>query len=120
MLLIVTYRGDELTRRHPLYQLLPILVRESSATRLALHPLESGDTKELVRGRFGLSDDDDTVRLVAYLHERGEGNPFFIGELLETLADERVLREEGDRWEWITGSIAGEEIEPRTIRGASR
>src|SRR5437763_5242950 len=34
LLLLATYRADELTRRHPLYQLLPTLVREAHAARL--------------------------------------------------------------------------------------
>src|SRR5207302_1809064 len=40
LLLVATYRADELTRRHPLYQLLPTLVREARATRLDLRPLD--------------------------------------------------------------------------------
>src|SRR5215212_1069784 len=34
LLVIVTYRIDELTRRHPLYQLIPVLVREAGAERI--------------------------------------------------------------------------------------
>src|SRR5262249_24984429 len=33
LLLLATYRADELTRRHPLYALLPALVREARAAR---------------------------------------------------------------------------------------
>ena len=33
ILLIATYRAEDVTRRHPLYALLPILSRETSATR---------------------------------------------------------------------------------------
>ncbi len=33
ILLVATYRSDELHRRHPLYTLLPLLVREASAER---------------------------------------------------------------------------------------
>jgi predicted ATPase len=35
---VVTYRADELTRRHPLYHLLPVLVREARAIRVDLRP----------------------------------------------------------------------------------
>jgi DNA-binding CsgD family transcriptional regulator len=104
ILLLGVYRVDEITRRHPLYQLLPLLVRESSATRLSLHPLASADTLALVRGRFHLSD-ADTARLVTYLDKRGEGNPFFIGELLETLIEERVLR--ASDMGWVLGDLSG-------------
>src|SRR5262245_17430433 len=39
LLLLATYRSDELTRRHPLYQLLPTLEREAHAARLDLRAL---------------------------------------------------------------------------------
>jgi DNA-binding CsgD family transcriptional regulator len=109
LLLLTTYRADELTRRHPLYALLPVLVREANATRLALHPLEEEATAALARGRFTLPDADNT-RLVAYLDARGEGNPFFIGELLQTLVEERVLRERDGGW--TLGDLAGASVPP--------
>jgi tetratricopeptide (TPR) repeat protein len=109
LLLIVTYRTDELTRRHPLYQLLPALVREANATRIALQSLEVDAMDALVRARFSLSD-ADTTRLVAYLHARGEGNPFFVGELLQTLIEERVLRERDDGG--TLGDLAGVQVPP--------
>ena len=43
-LLVVTYRDDEVTRRSPLYRLLPTLVRESRARRIELRRL--GDRAE--------------------------------------------------------------------------
>jgi len=109
LLVLATYRTDELTRHHPLYQLLPVLVRESSAVRLALRPLEMGDTDALVRGRYALPD-VDACRLVTYLDERGEGNPFFIGELILTLIEERVLRNGDNRW--TLGDLAGVKVPP--------
>ena len=39
ILLTVTYRDDELTRRHPFYHLLPALIRESDAIRIELAAL---------------------------------------------------------------------------------
>ena len=46
LLLLATYRSDEVTRRHPLAQLLPALVREAHAARLDLRPLDD----EAMRG----------------------------------------------------------------------
>lgn len=54
LLLVATYRADELTRHHALYQLLPTLVRESSATRFDLRPFEFDDLRALIPRR-GLS-----------------------------------------------------------------
>ncbi len=97
LLLLATYRSDELTRRHPLYAQLPTLVREARATRLELHRLEEGDLRALVQGRYALPPADE-ARLVAYLLARAEGNPFYAGELLRSLADERILQWRDGGW----------------------
>jgi ATP/maltotriose-dependent transcriptional regulator MalT len=91
ILIGVTYRSDELTRRHPLYTLLPLLVREAGATRIDLKPLAADDVRTLVETRYPLPEAGVTP-LVTYLIERSEGNAFFIGELLRTLEEEGVLQ----------------------------
>jgi DNA-binding CsgD family transcriptional regulator len=90
ILLAVTYRSDELTRRNPLHALLPLLVWESGATRIDLRRLEPHDVHTLVEIRYRLSA-PDAARLGEYLNRRASGNPLFLGELLRTLAEERVL-----------------------------
>ncbi len=97
MLLIVTYRVDELTRCHPLFQLLPLLVREAQPERIELRPLDNTDTKSLVADRYVLAAGDQR-RLVAYLLAHAEGNPIFLEELLRTLETERVLRPTKHGW----------------------
>ncbi len=82
ILLIATYRAEDVTRRHPLYALLPILSRETSATRPDLHRLPLADVEAMVADRYQLPAADAT-RLVAYLHERADGNAFFTMELLQ-------------------------------------
>ena len=91
ILIIATYRDDELTRRHSLYQLLPMLVRESQAERIALHSLDELDVRAFVGDQYSLNA-DDVERLSSYLHALGEGNPFFVGELLRGLEDDGVLQ----------------------------
>ena len=39
ILLVATYRSDELHRRHPLAPLMPLLVREAGAERVEVKPL---------------------------------------------------------------------------------
>ncbi|HET8625891.1 MAG TPA: AAA family ATPase, partial [Thermomicrobiales bacterium] len=97
LLLLATYRRDELTRRHPLYALLPLLVREARAARLDLRPLDEAGLRALVAG-YALPPEDEAP-LVAYLRERSEGNPFFAGELLRALAEEGGLRRAGAAWD---------------------
>ncbi|MGN6699970.1 MAG: AAA family ATPase, partial [Thermomicrobiales bacterium] len=109
LLLLVTYRADELTRRHPLYALLPLLVREARAARLDLHPLADDDLRALVRARYALPPGDED-RLAAYLRARAEGNPFFTGEVLRTLEEERAVRPQDGGW--TLGDLAGVGVPP--------
>jgi tetratricopeptide (TPR) repeat protein/transcriptional regulator with XRE-family HTH domain len=97
VLLIATYRGDELTRHHPLFQLLPLLVREAQPERIELRPLDNTDIESLVADRYTLAAPDQR-RLVAYLLTHAEGNPFFLEELLRTLEAERVLGAATNGW----------------------
>ena len=90
ILLIATYRDDEIARDHPLAQLLPALVREGRVHRLQLQRLDEGAVLAMVRERYRLSAEDES-RLVEYLGRLAEGNPFFVHELLYTLEEQRVL-----------------------------
>jgi hypothetical protein len=107
VLLVATYRTEEVERRHPLHTLLPLLIREAIPARVTLRALTDNDVRAIIGVRYAL-DTEDLDRLVAYLQARAEGNPFFIGELLQTLEDEAVLRPlppnadnpaRGERWE---------------------
>jgi len=97
LLIIVTYRDDELNRHHPLAELIPLLVREAPVERLDLHPLDADAARALVRNRYDLPN-EDAVRLAAYLIERTEGNALFMIELLRTLEEEGFLHHDGGRW----------------------
>ena len=97
VLLVATYRDDELTRRHLLFELLPLLAREDGASRMTLHRLVADDIRSLVRERYQLADQDEE-RLIDYLQGLSEGNPFFAGELLSGLEDEGTLERATDGW----------------------
>ncbi|MGI8855313.1 MAG: AAA family ATPase [Thermomicrobiales bacterium] len=97
VLLVATYRPERITTNRALAQILPTLLRDASATRLDLRPLTAEEVRHLVTGRYALPE-RETARLVTYLHERAEGNPFFAGELLATLAEEGVLHERDGHW----------------------
>jgi transcriptional regulator with XRE-family HTH domain len=97
ILLVATYRSDEVTAQHPLYPLLPLLVREANAERLDLHHLSDEDVQSLVDGRYQLPV-GDAARLAAYLGEHAEGNPLYIREVLRTLEEEGLMRLEHGKW----------------------
>jgi DNA-binding CsgD family transcriptional regulator/Tfp pilus assembly protein PilF len=109
MVLVVTLRDDDLSRRHPLYQLLPVLVREGQPLRVDLRRLDHKAMLALIAARYALPAADQR-RLVAYLLERAGGNPFFTGELLLSLEhDDVLLRVEG---RWTLGELAGTRVPP--------
>ncbi len=98
VLVLATYRADELTRRHPLHALLPLLERESPVARLSPRPLNGEAIAALVRARYLLAD-GDAERLVTYLNQRSEGNPLFVAQLLRALEDQDTLRPVGPGWQ---------------------
>jgi len=104
LLLLVTYRADELTRAHPLYTLLPLLVREAGAGRVDVRPLDVDALWALVAARYQLSA-QNAARLVAYLRARTEGNAFYTMEVLRALQEEGALREVWPGQEWALDDL---------------
>jgi DNA-binding CsgD family transcriptional regulator/tetratricopeptide (TPR) repeat protein len=86
VLLVVTYRIDELTRQNPFYLQLPALVQQAHGLRIDLKRLGRHDVRLFVSLQYGL-DGPDADRLVAYLDQHAEGNPFFTMELLRALEE---------------------------------
>ncbi|HEX6737151.1 MAG TPA: AAA family ATPase, partial [Vicinamibacteria bacterium] len=97
LLLLATYRADELPRRHPLALLLPVLAREAGAARLDLRRLPAAALAALVAAHYRVTAGDGE-RLAAHLLGRAGGNPFFSLQLLHALEEDGVLRPSGDGW----------------------
>lgn len=93
LMVLGTYRDTELDQHHHFIKILPQIIRESRVVRIDLKPLDDLATEDLVRQRFRLPPASQT-RLVRHLVRYGEGNPFFIGEILRTLEQDRILVEE--------------------------
>lgn len=90
LLLVATYRREDVNQRHPLTAAIPLLVREAPTARLDLRPLDIAAAKELVRARYDLAE-PVAQRLAMYLIERTEGNALFMTELLRTLDNEGLI-----------------------------
>jgi DNA-binding CsgD family transcriptional regulator len=76
---VLTYRSDELHRRHPLLPWLAELERTGRVQRVDVARLEPATTKELLAAILGEEPERDLVDRVV---ERSDGNPFFIEELV--------------------------------------
>jgi DNA-binding CsgD family transcriptional regulator len=79
LVLLATYRSDDLHRRHPVRPYLAELERQRTVQRLELPRL---GRREVARQLTGiLSPARPTAELVDQIFKRSEGNPFFVEEL---------------------------------------
>ena len=76
--LVMTFRTDELTRRHPLRPFLADLVRWPGAMRIDLGPLGPEEVRALVSTVTG---GRPTAALAEEIYRRSEGIPYFAEEL---------------------------------------
>ncbi|MDQ4097504.1 MAG: AAA family ATPase [Actinomycetota bacterium] len=80
VLMLGAYRSDELPRQHPLRGLRTALRRPRRGTHCQVHlgPLDPAASAELVRGVLG---DGVAPEIVATVHRRAHGLPFYLEEL---------------------------------------
>jgi DNA-binding SARP family transcriptional activator len=95
VLVVATYREDDLEPSHHLRALRRRLERDRSGFHLALSRFSRDDVEELVRA---LADAADAGALARTLHERSDGNPFFLEEILRDLGESGALRVAAGRW----------------------
>ncbi len=90
ILLVGTYRSDELGGRHPLSGPLIELSRHMHVVEIRLRGLDLRDTAALLTAILGAPPEDALVRDV---HARSEGNPFFVEELMAALPSTNLSEE---------------------------
>ncbi|WP_203453425.1 helix-turn-helix transcriptional regulator [Jiangella aurantiaca] len=83
LLVVPTYRSDDLHRQHPLRPLLAELVRLPAVERLDLAPFDPADALAFVEA---LADGSIDADLLADVAARSEGNAFFAEELVAASA----------------------------------
>ena len=103
LVLVISYRSDELGRRHPARSFLVELERSGRANRIDLHPFTRSELREQVLAILGAAPE---AGLIERLWQRAEGNAFYTEELLasasgvdasvpDSLRDALLLRVEG-------------------------
>jgi class 3 adenylate cyclase len=97
ILLLGTYRSDEMTRRHPLLPIMQAWQRADSAQIIQLHPLTAPAVAEMTSAIF------DNVPVEAelrdFLHARSEGNPFVLEEILKAALDQGDIFRTAGGWD---------------------
>ncbi|MGH3040689.1 MAG: ATP-binding protein, partial [Gaiellaceae bacterium] len=95
MLVLAAYRDTELTEDHPLTTALAVLDRHP-VVRLSLRGLSEREVSQLIELTTG---DAPPTSLVAAVHEKTEGNPLFVGEVVRLLAGEELLERPPRLWQ---------------------
>jgi len=128
ILVVATYRSDDMNRRHPLRSTLAEVVRLRTVERLQLEPFDHDDSRTLVRALAEETLDEDAVTRIA---EASEGNAFLAEELVSSPST-GIPRELADlllaRVEWLAtptqqvlrlASAIGREFSHRLLSEAS-
>ncbi len=97
-LLLGTYRESDLSRTHPLAEMLADLRRGLDVERVALRGLDMEEVEEFVRAAAGQDLDAEGAWLARMLHDETEGNPFFMGQVLLHLVESGAIIEREGRW----------------------
>jgi len=84
LVVVATYRPDEVTRQHPAAEFVQRLERRHSVTHLRLDRLGTADVAAFLGAVFGRP---PSHRAAGTLHQRTGGNPFFLEELLKAAGE---------------------------------
>jgi class 3 adenylate cyclase/tetratricopeptide (TPR) repeat protein len=98
LLILGTYRDTELARDHPLAELLADLRRDVSVDRLALSGLDTQGVAALVAGVTAHELGEEDFELARAIHAETQGNPFFVGEVLNHLSETGAVDRLERRW----------------------
>ena len=99
VLVLGTYRDNDLSVSHPLTETLAALAREPSVSRLSLSGLHDDEVVAFVEAAAGQVLDEGGVGLAHALYRETDGNPFFMAEVLRHLVETRsIVQDERGRW----------------------
>ena len=91
LFVIGAYRDSDLTRSHPLSELLADLHREEGVSRIPLTGLEEENVVALMEAAAGHDMDLDGRRLARAIVRETDGNPFYVAELLRHLLESGAI-----------------------------
>ncbi len=100
LLVVGTIRDSELVNADALREALGALQRHAGLTRIELHGFDDGEVLEYMEALAGYRLDGPTeMALARAVHRETDGNPFFVGQVLQNLAETGLLyQDESGRW----------------------
>ncbi|HOS38489.1 MAG TPA: AAA family ATPase [Spirochaetota bacterium] len=115
LLVIGTYRNDEVADDHPLAAFL-LRLREAGGplAEMTLANLDRADMARFVASLLS-SPGEPMDRLADFVHARSRGNPFFAIEIVKQLVAEGVLRYGADGWGADPDALVGVAASPSIV-----
>ncbi|HKY75093.1 MAG TPA: AAA family ATPase [Acidimicrobiia bacterium] len=98
LLLLGTYRDTELSRTHPLTELLADLHRSAGVQRWSLPGLDTAAVVDFLERAAGHDLDRQGEELARVVRDETEGNPFFVAEILRHLIETGAFEQRDGRW----------------------
>jgi class 3 adenylate cyclase len=113
VMLLGTYRSDEVDRRHPLTRTVQTWRRAGLAEAVAVSAMSARDVAEMIAAI--LNTDDVNAELATLVDERAEGNPFVLEEMLREALDRGEILQTQTGWERSSAKVLRL---PETVREA--
>jgi predicted ATPase/class 3 adenylate cyclase len=116
LFVVGAYRSNEVDVGHPLRLALNEIEETRTIHELKLQPLNLASVKQLVADALQ-TDKADCAPLAELLQEQADGNPFFLTELLKTLAQSRAIAFAPDlgRWRWSLDAVRASGINANVV-----
>lgn len=116
LLVIGAYRSNEVDIGHPLRLALNDIEQIRSIHELALRPLDLASTEQFVADALH-TDRADCRPLAELLHDKTQGNPLFLTEMLKTLEQSRAIAfaPEAGRWRWDMSAVRASGLSSNVI-----
>lgn len=113
IMLLSTYRREEVHRHHQLLPTIHRWRRSGVATLIGLEPMSAEDVAAMVRAIFDEERVTDEFR--DFMHARTEGNPFVLEEMLKAALDRRDIFFSPELGTWDRKALSDLQI-PSTVR----
>ncbi|HZQ77762.1 MAG TPA: AAA family ATPase [Acidimicrobiia bacterium] len=105
LLIVGTYRDVELSRRHPLAQVLTELRRDQSFQRIVLRGLTLSEVQDFLEGITERPLEPSEQPLAAAFYGETEGNPYFLEEVVRHLLETGGAFWEAGQWKMDVASV---------------
>lgn len=97
VMVLATFRSDELDRRHPLTRMVQVWQRSGAAETVTVDPMTPEQMAEMIAAI--LDAESVSAELGSLVHARSDGNPFVLEELLREALDRREIVRTATGWD---------------------